>query len=51
MNENLLFLDITDKFVTQMITGDVALLANKCATLMACDVATYNFTVFTKVYI
>ena len=39
MNENLLFLDLTDKFVTQMITADVALLANKCATtLMACDI-------------
>ena len=38
MNENLLFLDLTDKFVTQMITGNAALLANKCATLMASDV-------------
>ena len=38
MNVNIAFLDLADKLVAKMSTADVAVLANKCSTLMASDV-------------
>ena len=38
MNVNIAFLDLADKLVAQMSTADVAVLSNKCSTLMASDV-------------
>ena len=46
MNVNLLFLDLVDTLVTEMSTADVAVLANKCGTLMASDV--YQIPLFTQ---